>query len=89
MNAPHPSRPQPHRVRDGAGHRLLRVLGTIAAWGLIAGLIGFNVWWYWRDTRPLADPRTIEAWIGRADYAQAESALRERLRRAPHDGPRG
>jgi tetratricopeptide (TPR) repeat protein len=54
--------------------------------GLIVGLIGFNAWWYWRDTRPVAEPRTIEAWIGRGDYAQAETALRERIRRAPHDG---
>ena len=23
--------------------------------GLFAGLVGFNAWWYWRDTRPLAD----------------------------------
>lgn len=56
------------------------------AGGLVISLIGFNAWWYWRDTRPAADPRTIEAWIGRGDYAQAETALRERLRRAPHDG---
>jgi tetratricopeptide (TPR) repeat protein len=56
------------------------------AGGLIVGLIGFNAWWYWRDSRPVAEPRTIEAWIGRGDYARAETALRERLRRSPHDG---
>ena len=59
---------------------------TVAVSVLVAGLIGFNAWWYWRDTRPLADPRAIDVWIGRQDYARAESALRERLRRAPHDG---
>jgi tetratricopeptide (TPR) repeat protein len=58
----------------------------LVAVGLSSGLVGFNAWWYWRDTRPVADPRTIEGWIGRGEYARAESALRERLRRAPHDG---
>jgi tetratricopeptide (TPR) repeat protein len=58
---------------------------TIAVWGLVAGLIGFNAWWYRRETRPLADLRTIEAWIARGEPARAEAELGERLRRAPHD----
>jgi tetratricopeptide (TPR) repeat protein len=58
---------------------------TVAAWGLIAGLIGFNAWWYRREARPLADARTIDGWIARGDSARAESELNERLRRAPHD----
>src|SRR4051794_4767158 len=49
------------------------------------GLIVFNLWWYWRETRPVADLGEIGAWMGREDYARAEPALRERLRRAPHD----
>src|SRR6185437_1471840 len=76
--------PQPVRTRAPAGRR--GAIGTLVAGGLIVGLIGFNAWWYWRDTRPVADPRTIEAWIESGDYARAEAALRERLRRAPHDG---
>ena len=51
------------RPRRGRGAGLLRVLGATGAWGLIAGLVGFNAWWYWRDTRPLPDTRTIDAWI--------------------------
>ncbi len=81
---PRAASPRPRRARAGV---ILRVLGMIAAWGLIAGLVGFNAWWYRRDTRPLADPRTIDGWIKRGDYARAESALREQLRRAPHEGP--
>src|SRR5262245_4918095 len=53
---------------------------------LSLGLIAFNLWWYWRDTRPVADLKTIGSWIAHEQYAQAEPALRERLRRAPHDG---
>jgi thioredoxin-like negative regulator of GroEL len=59
---------------------------TLAVWLLGVGLIGFNCWWYWRDTRAVADVGTIDSWMGREDYARAEPALRERLRRSPHDG---
>jgi tetratricopeptide (TPR) repeat protein len=62
-----------------------RVLRRIAMAGLFAGLIPFNAWWYWRDTRPLADRTAIEGWISRLEYDRAEIALRERLRRAPHE----
>jgi hypothetical protein len=51
-----------------------------------AGLIGFNIWWYRRDNRPVAGLKTIGAWMAREQYARAEPALRERLRGAPHDG---
>ena len=54
--------------------------------GLILGGIAFNVWWYWRDTRPVADLRMIEIWIGNREYGLARKELREHLRRAPHDG---
>src|SRR5258707_3818250 len=50
------------------------------------GLLGFNLWWYWRDARPVADVKTIGAWMTREQYALAEPALRERLRRSPRDG---
>jgi tetratricopeptide (TPR) repeat protein len=73
-------RRRPRAVRGG-----WRILRRIALFGLVGGLAGFNAWWYWRDTRPLADARAIEAWIGGREYDRAESALRERLRRAPHD----
>lgn len=73
--------PRATRARRGWA----RPLRAIAAWGLVAGLIGFNVWWYRRDTRPLADARTIEGWIAGGEAARAEVELRERLRRSPHD----
>ena len=53
---------------------------------LAACLVGFNVWWYWRDTRPLPSLDTISGWIGKGQYDQAEPALLEHLRRAPNDG---
>jgi tetratricopeptide (TPR) repeat protein len=74
--------PVPVRAR----RRFLAPLGTVLVAVTIAGLIGFNVWWYWRDTRSVPDLPTIEGWIGRGQAARAEAALRERLRRAPHDG---
>jgi len=59
---------------------------TLLVTGLILGGIAFYVWWYWRDTRPLADLRVIEIWIGNREYGLAGKELREHLRRAPHDG---
>jgi tetratricopeptide (TPR) repeat protein len=53
---------------------------------LALGLLAFDAWWYWRDARPVADLKTIGSWIAHEQYARAEPALRERLRRAPHDG---
>lgn len=53
---------------------------------LSTGLLAFNAWWYWRDTTPLADLGVINAWIAQEQFAQAEPALRECLRRSPHDG---
>ncbi|MGP0068161.1 MAG: tetratricopeptide repeat protein [Isosphaeraceae bacterium] len=63
-----------------------RAVKAMLAVALVAGLVAFNLWWYWRDTRPVADLPVIEAMITRQQYTQAEAALRERLRRAPHDG---
>jgi tetratricopeptide (TPR) repeat protein len=56
------------------------------ALALAAGLVAFNAWWYWRDTRPLPDLRTISGWIARGELDRAEPALREHLRRSPNDG---
>jgi Flp pilus assembly protein TadD len=64
-------------------HSLTRALvGTC----LLVGLSAFNAWWYWRDTRPLPDLNTISDWMRREQYPRAETALRELLRRSPHDG---
>ncbi len=49
-------------------------------------LIGFNIWWYWQDTQPVVDIKTIEAMLTREEYAQADAALRKRLRRSPQEG---
>src|SRR5208283_593659 len=59
---------------------------ALMAMRLCVALIGFNTWWYWRDARPALDIKTIEALMSREQYIQAESALRERLRRSRHDG---
>jgi tetratricopeptide (TPR) repeat protein len=53
---------------------------------LLACLLAFNVWWYWRDNRPLPALKTVSSWIGREQSVQAEWALREHVRRSPHDG---
>jgi len=75
-------RPDPAARRRAAPLRTLPLLVT----GLILGGIAFNVWWYWRDTRPVADLPMIEIWIGNQEYGLASKELREHLRRAPHDG---
>jgi len=53
---------------------------------LLVCLFVFNVWWYGRETRPLPEVKTVSDWMDRAQYVRAESALREHLRRSPHDG---
>ena len=67
--------------------RRLRLLGfPLVAAALVVGVLGFNGWWYWRDHRALPDMATISDWVAREKYADAEHALREHLRRSPHDG---
>jgi tetratricopeptide (TPR) repeat protein len=85
--------PAPAEIGDSPrprGGRLPRRFGrpatNIAEIGVIAAIVAFNAWWYWRDTRPQVDPGTIDGWIARGEWARAEAAARERLRRSPHDG---
>jgi len=65
-----------------------RHFSWLAAMALLcsAALIGFNIWWYRQDTRPIADIKTIDAMLTLGQYGQAEAALRDRLRRSPQDG---
>ena len=77
------SREEEARPR-GAGRRPL--WPWLAAAALAAGVAASNVWWYWRDTRPVASLKTIVTWLAREQFAQAEDALREHLRRSPHHG---
>jgi predicted Zn-dependent protease len=74
--------PMPVRGR----RKVLRRLGMLVAFAAFLSLVGFNAWWYWRDTRPMANLRTIQAWIAGQEYPRAEAELKELLRRAPHDG---
>jgi tetratricopeptide (TPR) repeat protein len=53
---------------------------------LAVSLAAFNFWWYWRDARAIPDRATVTRWMSSGDYAPAELALREHLRRAPRDG---
>ena len=50
------------------------------------GLAGFNAWWYWRENRPRPDLGTISRLMSHEQYADAEPALRDYLRRSPYDG---
>ena len=72
--------------RSDQGRRRRLPWPALMAMLLCVALIGFNTWWYWRDARPAPDIKTIEALMSREQYIQAESALRERLRRSRQDG---
>ncbi len=50
------------------------------------GLIGLNAWWWWRESRPLPDLKSIELLISQQRDADAEQAIRRRLAYSPHDG---
>jgi tetratricopeptide (TPR) repeat protein len=73
--------PRPALPRRGRRHRL-----SVAALLFVAALAAFNARWYWLDARPIVAPRTIASWLRAGRHDEAESALRARLRRAPHDG---
>jgi tetratricopeptide (TPR) repeat protein len=69
-------------LQTAAWRRLVRTGG----WALALGLLGLNAWWLWRDVRPVADLKTASRWVTDGRVAEAEWALREHLRRSPHDG---
>jgi tetratricopeptide (TPR) repeat protein len=87
-----PAASRPERAATGAptirlgGRGLLALTWKLIATGLVVGLVGFNVWWYRRDARPLPTHSTIASWITRERFSEAEAALREHIRRSPHDG---
>ena len=82
-----PFRPAAGSRGAGArGHGVLPILSKLIVIGVVVSLGAFNGWWYWRDTRRLADLATISRWMSNERYAEAELALREHLRRSPHDG---
>ncbi len=65
----------------------VRSLVLSSLWtAFVAGAVAFNGWWYWRETRPLDDLATISRWMSHDQSARAEVALREHVRRTPHDG---
>jgi tetratricopeptide (TPR) repeat protein len=70
------------RASRGGGSIALKVAGVT----LLAGISAWNVWWYQRESRPVPDMPMISKWIASEQYQRAESALREQLRRSPHDG---
>jgi tetratricopeptide (TPR) repeat protein len=52
---------------------------------MVIATLGFNGWWYWRETRPVVDLKTIATWLRTERTADAEMALRELLRRSPNN----
>ncbi len=59
--------------------------GRLALIVAIVVTLGFNSWWYWRDTRTVPDLKTITNWLRSQRSVEAEAALRQILRRSPHD----
>jgi tetratricopeptide (TPR) repeat protein len=56
---------------------------------LVLVLVACNAWWLYRDYRPLEDLKTLRGWVDQRQFAAAEPALREHLRRSPnHDAAR-
>jgi tetratricopeptide (TPR) repeat protein len=72
-------------IKASRGRRNGSFVWALAGTCLLMGLSIFNSWWYWRDTRPLPDVNAISDLMRREQYPQAEMALREQLRRSPHD----
>src|SRR5258708_4100759 len=86
-----PLPPGPCPETPPAAGRAVRTRARALALGsggsaLALALLGLNAWWAWRDVRPVADLPAVSNWISRGRLAEAEWALRERLRRSPHDG---
>ncbi len=80
--AKRPLKPSTQATAKESRLSLLQLVGVCVA----LGVLGFNAWWYWRDTRPLPDLAAISGLMSRDQYAEAERALREYLRRSPHNG---
>ena len=76
------------RFTRAAGSRrsVVRILVKLIVTIGVVSLVAFNLWWYWRDTRELADLATVTRWMSKEQYDVAEPALREHLRRSPHNG---
>jgi tetratricopeptide (TPR) repeat protein len=79
-------RPLETPTKAPARHQSRLPVFQLAGVCVALGLLGFNAWWYWRDSRPLPDLATISRLMSRDQYAEAEPALREYLRRSPNDG---
>ena len=80
---------EPSRKQPGAPsrpRRKSRRLWIWVRWIALLGLIGINAWWFWRESRPLPDVKSIELLISQQRDADAEQALRRRLAYSPHDG---
>jgi len=76
---------KPQTDRDQSTAR--RTRWPKATFALVAlGVVAFNIWWYWRETRPVPGLAAIAGWLGSRRYAEAEPALREHLRRSPEAG---
>jgi tetratricopeptide (TPR) repeat protein len=61
----------------------------VARWGfrsIVAALVGFNVWWFVRDTRPVPELDSVVRLIALRRYDESDRALGEHLRRSPRDG---
>jgi tetratricopeptide (TPR) repeat protein len=92
-NAPAVAGREPTQVDPSAARqarrsplRSLRWLWRPARWIVLLGLLALNIWWYWRETEPLASYKTIEHWLDQHQSDEAERALHRRLARSPHDG---
>jgi tetratricopeptide (TPR) repeat protein len=79
-----PAPPAPGRV-EARPTRAGRV-ARLGSWALVLALFGLNGWWAWEDARPVVGLKVIAAWVQRGHHDAAQAALRDRLRRSPHDG---
>jgi tetratricopeptide (TPR) repeat protein len=61
---------------------LARLVLTVA----ILALVGLNAWWLVRDAWPAPEMSQVKILFARRQFGEAESALREILRRSPHHG---
>jgi tetratricopeptide (TPR) repeat protein len=71
----HPAR---HRRRRRGARWAYRIL--------VLALVGFNAWWFIRETRPVPGVEAIGRMIARGRYDESDRALGELLRRSPRHG---